>query len=162
MKAFSAGSTSIAWKDIQILVKDRGLALQLFLLPLLFVLVFTGALGAIGSGEEKDARIPLAVVDLDSGQVAQTLMAGIDAAGGVKVELYEQAEALALAKENTIPRVLTIPQGFTDAVAAGQQITLRLINHPGADPQQTEVVRLVVEGVARDMSLEIQLFAALR
>ena len=75
---------SIAWKDLQILFKDRGAALQLLLLPLVFVIVFTGALGSIGQGEE-DTRIPLAVVDLDGGPSAQTLLEKIDAAGGVRV-----------------------------------------------------------------------------
>jgi ABC-2 type transport system permease protein len=41
-------------------------------------------------------------------------------------------------------------------------VTLRLVNHPDANPEQTEAVRLVVEGVASDMSLEVQLFAALQ
>jgi len=41
-------------------------------------------------------------------------------------------------------------------------VTLRLISHPDADTQQTEAVRLVVDGVASDMSLEIQILAALQ
>ena len=40
---------SIAFKDLQILFKDRGTLFQLFLLPLLFIMVFSGALNAIGS-----------------------------------------------------------------------------------------------------------------
>jgi ABC-2 type transport system permease protein len=40
-------------------------------------------------------------------------------------------------------------------------VRLRLINHPDANLEQTKAVALVVEGVASDMSLEIQLFAAL-
>jgi ABC-type Na+ efflux pump permease subunit len=60
---------NIALKDLQIFFKDRGAVIQLFLLPLLFIVVFSGALAAIGgSGEEEDVRIPLAVVDLDAGR----------------------------------------------------------------------------------------------
>ncbi|MBN1658050.1 MAG: ABC transporter permease, partial [Anaerolineae bacterium] len=154
---------SIAWKDLQILIKDRGIFLQLFLLPLLFVLVFSGALGAVG-GEEPDQGIPLAVVDLDGGDAAQALIADIDAAGGVRVQPYPEAEAMALVKEKEIPRVLVVPAGFTEALAAGigPGQTLHLINHPEADKRQTEVVRLVVDGVAQDASLEIQMMAALQ
>ena len=43
---------SIALKDLQILFKDRGTLFQLFILPLLFILVFSGALGAIGKSAE--------------------------------------------------------------------------------------------------------------
>ncbi len=152
---------SIAWKDIQILLKDRGLAIQLFLLPLLFIVIFSGALAKVGGGEA-DERISLAVVDLDGGEAAKTLVAGLDAAGGVRVELYEESEGMALLGDNEIPRLLTVPEGFSSAIAQGRTSTLRLVNHPDADPKETEVLRLVVEGVASDMSLEIQLLAALR
>jgi ABC-2 type transport system permease protein len=80
----------------------------------------------------------------------------------VRVEGYEQAEALALLDENKISRVLTIPVGFSGDVDEGRPVTLSLTNHADADPEQTEAVRLVVEGVARDMSLEIQILAALQ
>jgi ABC-2 type transport system permease protein len=152
---------SIAYKDLQILLKDRGALFLLFLLPLLFIMVFSGALGGIGQGE-KDARIPLAVVDLDGGQAAQTLLAGLDAAGGVYVEHHEQEQALMLLDNKELDRVLIIPTTFTSEIAGGHLVTLRLVNHPNADPEKTEAVRLVVEGVARDMSLENQIFAALQ
>jgi len=151
----------IAFKDLQILLRDRGSVILLFLMPLVFVVVMTGALGAIGKGE-KDARIPLPVVKLDGGEPAQVLLDHIDVAGGVRVELYEQAEAMAMLGENEIARVLIIPADFTTGVTAGQPVTLRLISHPDADTQQTEAVRLVVDGVASDMSLEIQILAALQ
>ena len=153
---------SIALKDIQILLKDRGAVFQLLILPLMFVLVYTGALGAVGSSEAKDTRIPLAVVDLDGGDAAKSLAAGLDAAGGVRVTPFDQATATAALDANEIPRLLTVPAGFTAAVAAGGPATLRLLNRTDANPQETEAVRLVVDGVARDMSLGIQLFAALR
>jgi ABC-2 type transport system permease protein len=152
---------SITWKDLQIFLKDRGSLLLLFLLPLLFVVVFGGALSEVGKGEP-DTRILLPVIDLDGGTAARTLIQGLEAAGGVRVEGYEQAEGLALLDENKIPRVLTIPEGFSGDVDEGRPVTLRLTNHSDADPEQTEAVRLVVEGVARDMSLEIQILAALQ
>jgi ABC-2 type transport system permease protein len=152
---------SIAFKDLQILIKNRGDVIMLFLMPLVFVVVMTGALGAIGKGKE-DTRIPLPVVNLDGGEPAWALVNHIDMAGGVRVESYEEAEAMDLLGENEIARVLIVPADFTASVAAGQPVTLRLISHPDADTQQTEAVRLVVDGVASDMSLEIQILTALR
>ncbi len=153
---------SITFKDLQIFFKDRGAVVQLFLLPLLFIVVFSGALAAIGSGGEEDTRILLPVVNLDGGEAAQTLLDGLDAAGGVRVERYEQAEAQALLDENKLARVLTIPARFTADIADNRQVTLRFVNHPDADPEETEAVRLVIEGVARDMSLESQILASLQ
>jgi len=151
----------IALKDLQILIKDRGSLILLFLLPLLFVVAFSGALGAIGQGQE-DTRIALPVVDLDGGQAAASFLANLDAAGGVLVQPYAEAEAASLLAEKEIARLLTIPAGFTARMAGGQPSTLRLVNCPNADPEETEAVRLVVDGVARDMSLEAQLMSALQ
>ena len=64
---------SIAIKDLKILFKDRGALFQLFILPLLFIMVFSGALGAIGV--EKEVVLPnLAVVDHDGGEAAVFLL----------------------------------------------------------------------------------------
>jgi ABC-2 type transport system permease protein len=154
-------SISIALKDLQILIKDRGEVIQLFLLPLLFIVVFSGALGAIGGGEE-DTRLPLPVVDLDGGEAAQSLLAGIDAAGGVRTELYEHSEAKLQLEENDINRMLVIPADFTSGTAQGTTVELSLISHPDADIQETEAMRLVILGVASELSLERQILASLR
>jgi ABC-2 type transport system permease protein len=151
---------SIALKDLLIFVQDRGAVMQLFLLPLVFIVVASGALGAMGQGDQ-DTRIELAVVDLDGGRLAQDFVAALDDAGGVRVKLYEEEQASALMESNQLGRVLTVPTAFSSDVQDGRPVTLRLVNHPDAKAEQTEAVRLVVEGVARDMALELQILAAL-
>lgn len=151
---------SIALKDLQIMIRDRGELLQLFLLPLLFIIVFSGALGALG-GDEVDNRVPLPIVDLDGGEAAQALIAGIDAAGGLHTEFYEQSEAQALLNENEINRMLVIPDDFTSGTSQGKTVELKLISHPDADIQETEAVRLVIVGVTSELSLERQILASL-
>ena len=152
----------IALKDLRIFFKDRDVSLQLFLLPLLFIFVYSGAVNAVSSGGQQDTRIQLPVVDLDGGTSARTLLSELDKAGGVRVELYEEAAATPLLADGKLGRVLTIPAGFTAGIAAGQQQVLRLVSHPDADQQKTEAVRLVVQGVVRDMSLETQILASLQ
>jgi ABC-2 type transport system permease protein len=152
---------SIALKDLQILFKSRGEVIQLFLMPLLFIIVFSGALGAIGGGEE-DTRITLPVVDLDGGEAAQSLLAGIDAGGEVRTELFEHSEAQTLLEENKIQRMLVIPADFTSGTAQGSTVQLSLISHPDADLQETEAMRLVIVGVTSELALERQILASLR
>ena len=154
-------SLSIALKDLQILFKERGEVIQLFLLPLLFIIVFSGALGALGSSDEVKLRT-LPVVDLDGGGAAQALLAGINAAGGLQTKLYEQSDAQNQLEANDINRMLVIPADFTSGAEQGQQVELTLISHPDADLQETEAVRLVIVGVASEMSLESQILASLR
>ena len=152
----------IALKDLQILFKDRGALLLLFLLPLVFIVVFSGALAAIGAVEPDDSRILLAVVDLDRAEAAQNLMDDLEAAGGVRVELYGEQDAATQLDEGGLKRVLTIPSGFSAHLEDGQQVTLRLSNHPDADSQESQAIWLIIEGVARDMALESHIFASLQ
>jgi ABC-2 type transport system permease protein len=152
---------SIAFKDIQILLKDRGAIIQLFLLPLLFIVAYS-AVAASFEAEERDQRIPLPVVDLDGEGEAKTLLDGLDRAGGVQVELIDEKDATQMLEENEIARLLTIPEDFTEGISEGRTVTLRLVSHPDASLEKTEAVRLVVEGVAQDMALESQILASLR
>ncbi len=155
---------SVAWKDLQILFKDRGSVLYLFLVPIAFIFVFSGALGQLDQPAQ-DQRLPLPVVNLDpGGQAAEAFSAGLNAAGGIVVVPYAEADALAKLRAETnreIDRVLIIPAGFTSDTGSGKLATLRLISHPEADEAQTRAIRLVVEGVADDMALETQLVASL-
>jgi ABC-2 type transport system permease protein len=153
-------SISIALKDLQILLKNRGEVIQLFLMPLLFIIVFSGALGALGDGEQ-DTRVTLPVVDLDGGEAAQSLLAGIDASGQVRTELYEQSQAQSLLEENEIQRMLVIPPDFTSGTAQGSTVQLTLISHPDADLQDTEAMRFVIVGVTNELALERQILASL-
>lgn len=152
---------SVAFKDIQILLKDRGAIIQLFLLPLIFIVAYS-AVAAGFEAEDEDRRIPLPVVDLDDGQEAKILLDGLEMAGGVQVELIDENEAWQKLEENEIPRLLTIPADFTEGLSEERTVTLRLVNHPDANLEETEAVRLVVEGVAQDMALESQILASLQ
>jgi len=152
---------SIAFKDIQIFLKDRGSIIQLFLLPLIFILAYSAVAAEFASGDE-DQRIPLVVVDLDGGQQAAILLDSLEAAGGVQVELKDEADANDLLQKGEIGRVLTIPADFTEGISQRRKVTLRLLSHPDANMEQTEAVRLVVEGVSQDMALESQLLASLQ
>ena len=83
---------SIAWKDIQIFVKDRGALITSFLLPMLFIVVFSYAFSGIG---DVDEVITLPVVNMDGGETAQELIDQVNRVAGVETELYEEADARA-------------------------------------------------------------------
>ncbi len=152
---------NIALKDFQIFLKDRGAVINLFLLPMVFILVLSTAMQGLIGGDE-DSLVTLPVVNLDpDGKAAQALIDALNEAGGIKVRLYDQAEAQALLEDLEIERVLTIPPNFTVDVAAGRPVTLRLGSHPDANETTTESVLRVVNGVGRGMSLQTQLIASL-
>jgi len=152
---------SIALKDLQILFKDRGTLFQLFILPLLFIMVFSGALGAIGKSTE--VTLPnLAIVDLDGSTAAQTLISNIAADGSLSVQSFSATDAQLPLDENKVIGVLTIPAGFTTSVQQGKPVTLVLSTGTGANTQNVEAARLVIESIAADMTLESQIVASLQ
>jgi len=152
---------SITFKDIQILLKNRGNLILLFLMPMIFIVIFSGALASLGKSTQKDTRIPLAVVNLDGGQSAQAFLAKLEAAGGVRLELYDSAQAQTLLNEKKILRVLTIPADFTTSLTENQPTTLHLVNHTNAPVADTHAVQLVIDGVLQGMILEQQIFLSL-
>jgi ABC-type Na+ efflux pump permease subunit len=154
-------SFSIAVKDMRLLIGDRGTLIYLFLLPFVFIFVFSGALAGF-AGEDEDQAIPLPVVNLDpDGAAAAALLAEIEAAGGLRVELLAEDEAEQMMADEEIDRVLWIPAGFSSDIAAGREATLRLVNQNNADSAATEGARLVIAGAAQDLALETQLVASL-
>jgi ABC-2 type transport system permease protein len=151
---------SIAWKDIQIFLKDRGGVIIAFLLPMIFIVIFSYI---FSTAESEPQLITLPVVNLDpNGETSQELIEGLNRVAEIETELYAEADGLRLLEEGTIARVLIIPASFSDNVAAGTQTELRLVSGPEADASETEAMRTIVDGVGKDLSLQTQLVASFR
>jgi ABC-2 type transport system permease protein len=150
---------SIGWKDIQIFVRDRGGMITSFLLPMLFIVVFSYAFSGIASTDEV---ITLPVVNLDGGEVSAALIEGVNNVAGVETEMYDEADARARIEGEQLQYALFIPAGFSDGVAAGESMTLVLLSGPNADGANVEAMRTVVDGVSKDLSLQTQLLAGFR
>lgn len=150
---------NIALKDILILLKDRGLLLITFLLPVVFILVFTSAFAA-GGDEEQAIVVP--VVNLDpGGEISRLLLENLNRDRGIQTQDVDQAQAEEDLQNEAINVALYIPAGFTADVEAGKQATLRLRYGPGASDSEVETVRLVIDGVASELALQTQLVAGL-
>jgi ABC-2 type transport system permease protein len=151
---------SVAFKDILILLKDRGQILMLFLVPMIFILAFSAMFSLQGELEEQITIVP--VVNLDpGGEMSTLLLENLNQDRGIQTEDYDQAEAEAALDEQTVNMVLTIPAGFTEDVGAGNETRLRLRYGAEASDSEVEAVMLVVDGVAADLSLETQLIGGL-
>ncbi|HET6447279.1 MAG TPA: ABC transporter permease [candidate division Zixibacteria bacterium] len=152
---------SIARKDMLILFKDRSTLLQLFLLPLVFIVLYVGIGTAAQSGEEEDLRIPVAVVNLDpTGEISQSFIDNLNGDGGIKAEVYDQSEAQELLEADEISRLLTIPTGFSEDVLSGESVAI-LFENDTPDDQENQAVSLAVTGVAYDTSLQANLLGSL-
>ncbi len=154
-------------KDLAVFFRDRGALVWLFILPLVFISIFAGlsSLTAGGSGEEevKDNRVPLALVNLDAGgEQAAVLVEKLGAPDAFRLLLLEREEADARLNVYTIRRYLLIPAGFSADLAAGRPVALTLITHPDSDPETDRIVMTMVNGIALDLSLELQIIEGIR
>jgi ABC-type Na+ efflux pump permease subunit len=151
----------VARKDIRILLKERGTLLYLFVVPIVFIVGLSATTGV--QREPKQAAITLPVVNLDAGSEASlALLDALNQGGGIRCELYDEAQAAALLEREKIERVLTIPANYATGLKSGQPVTLRLVNGPDASATKSEAVHRVVTGVAADLSLQTQLIASFR
>jgi ABC-2 type transport system permease protein len=150
----------VAQKDIKIFLKERGTVLYLFVVPIVFILGFSGA-SAVG-GDPEERAITLATVSLDAGSEASLTLLDILNQRGIDCELYDEARADAWLQKGKLSRVLIIPANYDADLQAGRPVTLRLVNSPDADLTATEAVHRVVAGVAADLSLQTQLIASFR
>lgn len=111
-------------KDLRLYLRDRGALAMSLALPILLVLVFGGAMGAIGGGDSI-GRVTLIVTDLDHGAAAREL---VDALGQTKgLEVVERADGRERVANGKAPAALVIEQGFERRPTDG----LRLLRDPG-------------------------------
>lgn len=155
-------------KDLAVILKDRGSFTWLFILPIVFTMIYAILAGmafkdAGGTEEETDARTPLPVVNLDpQGDLALRFISDLDRAGGFRPELLDQATAEASLKIIRITRYLVIPPEFSANLATGKPVEVSLITHPEHNPSGTANALRIVNAVARDISLELQLIDGIR
>ena len=153
------GVFSIAWKDIQVLLTERGNLIMLFVLPLVFVVAFS-AVFSLQDDTPESVELPTVNLDMDS-VGSKELIESLGRAG-ITATLYDQDTAEAELADGKLERMLIIPVDYDTSVRKGVHVDLRLVLGKDADAGQTEAILLILEGVARDLSLQTQLLAGLR
>jgi ABC-2 type transport system permease protein len=150
----------VARKDIKIFLKERGQVLYLFVVPIVFILGFSGA-AAVG-GDPEVRAITLPTVNLDAGSEASLTLLDTLNQRGIDCELYNEARADAWLEKGKLSHVLYIPANYVADLQADRPVTLRLVNSPDANLTATEAVHRVVVGVVTDLSLQTQLLSSFR
>jgi ABC-2 type transport system permease protein len=152
---------SIARKDMLILFKDRSTVLQVFVLPLIFIILYVGIGSSFQGDDEEDSRIQLPVVNLDpTGTLSQNFIDNLNGVGGMEAVSYEEEVADQMLEDEEISRLLIIPVGFSEDILAGRNATIKLENE-GSDQQENEAVAVVVAGVARNLSVQANILGGL-
>ena len=150
----------ITIKDLQIFIRERSNYIWVFILPMVFILLFTVVSVAGQNRPAEETAIKLVVRDQDGGAESQNLISRLEGTAGVKLEMLDAAALEQLRSKAELAYLLTFPAGYSSAVSSGQPATLNLEKVKGTD-NEFKNLKLIVEGVASNLSLESQILASL-
>lgn len=136
----------LARQDLRLVLRDRAAVMWMFFLPVVFIVFFGLVMGGGDQGKAVDARVRLTVVDLDRGFLARALIEELESDRLELVELSPEEWPTAADRIRT----LVIPEGFTQSVAAGEQVVLRLEKDPDTSQEAALVAQArIVSGITR-------------
>jgi ABC-2 type transport system permease protein len=148
---------AIAWKDLIIVLKDKGALAVYFLMPLLFASLLGIAFGGTGS-DETTIEIAVLLVNQDNGSYGQMLADGLK---GAEVLVVEDLSDATLADQRVAagdaPAALVIPTDFSSKIDAGEPVQVTIIK----DPTQQEAASIVA-GITNQAMAEIGMLGELR
>ena len=138
----------IALLELRMFLSNRAeLAFSIALPILLFALMY----GALSS--EAEVFTPASVVDLDGGVHARELVERLDSLAAVEVQERTEASADSALDRSAILFVVVIPDGFSEALEAGEPTPL-VFRQRGNGGDTGQIVAAIVRGITRDMATD--------
>ncbi|TAJ15940.1 MAG: hypothetical protein EPO68_12030, partial [Planctomycetota bacterium] len=119
-------------KDLRTWLRDRAAVASALAIPIVLVLIFGGAMGAMG-GDESIGRVELLVNDLDKTTESRSIVEALKASKGLAVE--ERVDAAQRVANGREPAALVIEAGYAAGTGA-----LRLLRDPGQEIEQQIVL----------------------
>lgn len=128
---------NLAWKDFQIIIRDRGMLAVIIGMPMLFGLIMSSAY----SGNQQNAssiEIPIAILNKDEGNYSQTVLDILDQIDVLKITSLSKTESLEAVNKMLLNGEYTaaviIPADFSSGIAdySGAEISLLV------DPQKSD------------------------
>ena len=138
----------IALLELKLFLNNRAELTFSIALPILLFALMYGALSS-----ESDVFTPASVVDLDGGPHARELVRRLDSLAAVKVEERTEADADAALDRSAILFAVVIPDGFSEAMEAGETAPL-IFRQRGNGGDTGQIVAAIVRGIARDMAAD--------
>lgn len=141
---------TITVKDLRQRLRDK----SFFLLGILTPLVLAFVLNLVFGGGNGEIEVKAGVINSDISEAADGVAAGllaVDDEGGFQVdELASNADPESAIDDESFDAVVVIPDGFGDAVTAGRQPELQVVENPER-PVQASIVASLADGVAADV-----------
>lgn len=154
---------NIAWKDLQLIFKDRGNLVFLFLLPIGFIMLFAilGKAANIG-GRPEEQGVQLVIVNQDTeGEAAVQFIQSLEKSHKLAVEYFDLSKAEAQLSEAIIGWYLLVPPDFSSQVAARRQALVTLVLHPNHNVVHVETIERVLQTAIREFAFMQSLYNSL-
>ncbi|MXY20872.1 MAG: ABC transporter permease [Dehalococcoidia bacterium] len=141
----------IAFLDLKRFLLNPGeLAFSIALPVLLFALMY----GAFGGGDAS-FHATAHVVDLDGGEYGRELISRLDGMDEISVRERTLEDAKGALERSAILTAVVIPEGFSDALEAGEPTNI-VFKQRGYGGETGQIVAAIVSGVALEMGGEAQ------
>ena len=145
---------SVAWKEIQLIAKDRGSLALIFLLPLL-IGSLTGGINAQLWGDDDDAAIlvDISLVNDDEGLFGERIADTLQEIDELEVRLVDTVgEAEDLVNGGDVVAAVVIPSRFTDDINAYTPVEIEVVVDP-AQPQSAGIVTGIMNQVVAEVTV---------
>ena len=143
---FIRDAFTIAWKDLQVIWKDRGQLFVLFLLPLLASTLFGSVYSQMGE-KESQVKFPVYLVNQDSGRYGEQVADILSQVEVLKVTTAEApGEAEARVAEGDALAAIILPADFSQKIDAYQPGVVQVV----VDPVQAQY-GTIVSGIVKEV-----------
>jgi ABC-2 type transport system permease protein len=146
---------AVAWKEIQIFVRDRGAMGMLLLFPIILSSVQGGANLAMFSGEGETPSILLHVglVNEDPGMFGSEITKALQGVDVLEVELFSRVDfAERSVAEGESAATIVIPADFSASINDYMPVTIEVIVDP-AQPESVSVVTGIMNKVVDEVTI---------
>ena len=144
---------SVAWKEIQLIIQDRGSLAVLFLLPLLFSSLYGSINLQMNSGDDPIISLDVILVNQDEGTFGQEIAKGIEGIKELNVEtFYLVADAEQQVAKGEATAAIVIPADFTQKIDAYTPTAIDIIVDP-AQPESTSIVTGIMNQVVTEVTI---------
>jgi len=143
-------SLIVALKEIRSYLEDPVAMAYSLLLP---VVIFALTYGALGNEQFNGTA---SIVNNDPGGKYSTLLIdSLDRYEGLQVEVISEQEAERKLERSDIQMALYIPEGFSDTLASGEQVTLTF-RQRGNGGLEGQIAASLIRGVAEEIGQSVQ------
>ncbi len=144
----------VAWKEIQLIARDRGSLAILFVLPLVISSLY-GAMNQTFATEEAEASIlvDVCLVNEDDGIYGEQVVGALDDITVLRIEkLQTVSQAEDRVAQGQAAAAIVLPAGLSERMAAYEPVEVEVIVDP-AEPQAASIVTGIMNQVVDELTI---------